>query len=111
MNHLYLSQNNTDKHIKEEYQSVLGKTWVYEEEDQRLTLALMQQYDLLEIVARILVKRGHNLESAKHFLNPTLKHLLPNPSQFKDMEKGVLAVVDALLENKKIAIFISNNMC
>jgi len=73
--------------------------------DERLIFTLSQRYDLPEVIARILAGRGIALEEAEHFLNPSLKHSLPDPSAFLDMEKAAARIVAAVEKGERIAIF------
>lgn len=75
------------------------------EADERLVAAFMQQHGLPEVVARVLAARGVSLEEAEHFLNPTLKNLLPDPSHFLDMDVAAERIAKAVMNGERIAIF------
>lgn len=79
--------------------------WRLDEEGERRALSIARQHDLPDAVARILAGRGVTEEDADHYLNPTLKTLLPDPSQLKDMDKGVGRITQAITKGEKIAVF------
>ncbi len=84
--------------------SINGCRWIYKESDSRLSLAIQQRYRLPEIVARILVSRSISLENIEAFLNPTLKHHLPNPFTLKDMEKAAHRMARAVLNGEPVGL-------
>ncbi|MEE8293506.1 MAG: single-stranded-DNA-specific exonuclease RecJ, partial [Kiloniellales bacterium] len=49
--------------------------------------------------------RGVALEEAESHLNPTLRRLMPNPSQLKDMDRAVARLVAAIEGQETIAVF------
>ncbi len=65
----------------------------------------MQQHDLPEVLARILSARGVALSEVAAFLNPSLKHSLPDPGHLLDMDKAARRVAKAITGNETIAIF------
>jgi len=85
--------------------SVTGRAWQQRPAEYRLIQAIAQQHNLPEIVARVVVGRGIDLEQAQEFLNPTLRSALPDPSHFKDMDKACARVVEAIQKGQKVAVF------
>ena len=47
-----------------------------------------QQYDMPDTLSLLLAQRGITPEISDFFLNPKLRDLLPNPSDFQDMDKA-----------------------
>ncbi len=85
--------------------SVLGKDWkpkVYS--DERVNY-LRDNFNLSEIVSKLIAIRNIKLEEVNIFLNPKIKNLLPNPFILKDMEKSVDRTIIAIENNEKIGIF------
>lgn len=80
-------------------------TWQLNNADERMVLAIAQKFQMPEIVARAMVSRGFDAETASDFLSPTLKSLLPDPFHFLDMEKAASRIADAVIGGEKIAIF------
>lgn len=59
-----------------------------------------------EMVAKVMVNRGIiDPDEADHFLDAKLKNLMPDPSEFIDMDSGVERITTAILENQKISVF------
>lgn len=85
--------------------SVSNKRWVERPHDERLAIALAQRLGVSALTARVMAARGVTLETADHFLSPTLRDLLPDPSHFKDMETVVARTVEAIEHKQSIAIF------
>jgi len=86
-------------------QSLGGKQWRLAAADDREALMLAQRLDLPEAVARILAARGVSAEETEDFLEPTLKGLLPDPSDLKDMDAAVERLKRAVETGEKIAVF------
>ena len=85
--------------------SATGRAWQVREVDERLVAAIAREHDLPEIVARVLVARGIDIDSVEDFLSPTLRNALPDPSHLLDMDKGAKRIADAVIACEKIAIF------
>ncbi|WP_319410245.1 single-stranded-DNA-specific exonuclease RecJ [uncultured Cohaesibacter sp.] len=67
--------------------------------------AIAQGQDIPDIVARVMVARGLNMESAEHYLDPSIKRLMPDPSCMTDMDKAAERIALAVSKREKIAIF------
>lgn len=85
--------------------SVSGKRWEPRLSDERAALALAQQLDISEILARILAARGIVAEDAERFLNPVLRESLPDPSLLRDMDKAAARLAKAIQAGENIAVF------
>ena len=85
--------------------SLTGKRWRLRSENERLGLAIAQRLDVPEIVGRVMAGRGVTLEEAEQYLTPQLRHLLPNPSTFKDMDVAAARLAAAIQAGEKIAVF------
>lgn len=85
--------------------SLTGKRWQEKACDTRLAFALSQRLDEPEIVGRLLASRNITLEEAPHFLNPSLKNLLVDPSHLLDLTNALQRIVQAIKEKEKICIF------
>ncbi len=86
-------------------QSFSGKRWRARLADERAGLALAQRLEVPEIVGRILAARGVALEDAQAWLDPTLRHYLPDPSRLMDMDVAADRLARAVIEGEKIAVF------
>lgn len=85
--------------------SALGREWIQRHFDERDALAIGQRNNLDSIVAQLISARGIKCEDADTFLSPTLKDLLPNPSDFKDMDVCVDRIINAIQGKEKITIY------
>lgn len=85
--------------------SVSGKKWLLREKDSLKGIALSQTLGEPEIIGRLLSGRTIDTAEAAHFLTPTLKHFMPDPSHLKDLDKSVERIVTALDKSEKIGIF------
>ncbi len=88
-----------------EKRSITNALWRLQEADQREILTLTQKFELPEILARALVTRGVNVESAGNFLYPLIRSLLPDPFHLLDMDKSVCRIIRAINNGENIAIF------
>lgn len=85
--------------------SLLKQRWQWRCEDITEVMDLCRYCDVEEPLARILVGRGVTAEEAHPFLQPTLRHFLPDPFILKDMDKAVARIVRAIEAGEKIVIF------
>ncbi len=84
--------------------SLTGRAWIARLEEPRLALAIAQQADLPELLARVLAARGVGPEEAMDWLDPTLRRLMPHPSRFADMEKGAERLAAAVMAGEAVGI-------
>jgi single-stranded-DNA-specific exonuclease len=85
--------------------SICGRLWRDRLEDWSLAAALAQTHGLPEIVARVLAARGVTGEVVQTFLKPTLRALLPDPSQLKDMDLAASRLARAIEVGESVAVF------
>jgi single-stranded-DNA-specific exonuclease len=85
--------------------SITGKFWRQRPSDERMALAISQRLQVPEPVGRLLAARGQTLETAESFLSPRLRDLLPDPSNFRDMDAAAARIGQAIERGEKIAIF------
>ena len=88
-------------------QSALGQAWFdsLDRDDANKALTISQKFGLNALLARILAARSVEEEDAVDYLTPTLKKLMPNPTQFVDMEKAAARLVKAIENKEQVAIF------
>ena len=84
--------------------SASGRRWKPRLTDTRLAEAIAQRHELPDILGRVLAARGVGLDEAEAFLNPTLRALMPQPSAFRDMEKGAARFAEAMMRAEKIGV-------
>ncbi len=88
-------------------QSVLGRAWVdrLDIAGTRLATAISQRTGISDIVARILAGRGVELDAAEAYLEPTIRHLMPDPSTLTQMDDLANRLAQAVADNESIALF------
>ena len=88
-------------------QSVTGKLW-RDRLDARgaaRALAIVQRYQLPEMLARVLAGRDVGIEEVEDFLDPTIRKLMPDPYTVTQMEAAAKRIADAATRNERVAIF------
>ena len=85
--------------------SLTGRRWLMREAEDRIGLGIAQRLDVPEIVGRLLAARGVDLDAAGHFLEPTLRALLPDPSVLADMDAAADRLARAVRHAETVGIF------
>src|SRR3954469_3667547 len=87
--------------------SATGRIWRdrLDERGSALALALAQQHELPELLARILAGRGVQTDNVKSFLDPTVRALMPDPSVLAGMPAAATRLADAVERGETVAIF------
>ena len=85
--------------------SLTGRRWVLRGGDDRIGLGIAQRLNLPEIVGRLLAARGVGLDDAGHFLEPTLRALLPDPSVLAGMDAAAARLAHAARRGETVAVF------
>jgi single-stranded-DNA-specific exonuclease len=68
-------------------------------------LGIAQRVGVPEIVGRLLAARGIEIEAACHFLEPTIRALLPDPSVLRDMDPAAERLADAIMRGETVGVF------
>src|ERR1700743_3684568 len=77
--------------------SLTGKLW-RDRLDARgaaRALAIVQRYQLPEMLARVLAGRDVDLDAVTDFLDPTIRKLMPDPYTVTQMEVAAKRIADA----------------
>lgn len=82
-----------------------GRRWVWRTGEDRIAIGIAQRLEVPEIVGRLLAARGIGVEAATHFLEPTLRALLPDPSILMDMDTAAERLAQAVRNNETAAVF------
>lgn len=87
--------------------SARGFTWVDRLSEGRTPIAsaIAQRLGVPEILGRILAARGVDLRNVEHWLDPTLRDLMPDPSTLQDMERGAERLAKAITSGESVAVF------
>ena len=86
-------------------ESLCGKRWLWRSVDPRLAQAISQRQGLSELAGRLLAPRAGSLEGGADYLEPKLRHLMPNPSMFLGMDQAAARSAEAVVAGEKIALF------
>src|SRR5690348_1188750 len=68
-------------------------------------LAMVQRYQLPEMLARILSGRNVEIDAVQDFLDPTIRKLMPDPFTVTQMEAAAKRIAEAAMRGEKVAIF------
>ncbi|WP_315755562.1 MULTISPECIES: single-stranded-DNA-specific exonuclease RecJ [unclassified Bradyrhizobium] len=68
-------------------------------------LAMVQRYQLPEMLARVLAGREVELDQVNDFLDPTIRKLMPDPFTVTQMEAAAQRIADAAVKGETVAIF------
>ena len=71
----------------------------------RFSQLFTQNTDMPPFIATMLATRGISPDTIETFLEPRLRDLLPNPSDFKDMDKACAILAETIIAKKPIGIF------
>ena len=85
--------------------SLTGRRWTWRGASDRDGLYIAQREGVSEVVGRLLAARGIPAEGAHHFLEPTLRALLPNPSVLADMDQAADRLSHAVQAGETVAVF------
>ncbi len=86
--------------------SLNGRRWIGPSaEEDRQSEAMAQETGLPAPLCRMLVRRGVAAPDAGAYLAPTLRELMPDPHQMRDMKKAAARFRQAAQIGEKIAIF------
>jgi single-stranded-DNA-specific exonuclease len=68
-------------------------------------LAMVQRYQLPEMLARVIAGRDVDIDGVTDFLDPTIRKMMPDPSTVTQMEAAAKRIADAAVRAEKVAIF------
>jgi single-stranded-DNA-specific exonuclease len=85
--------------------SLSGRRWVWRIGEDRVGLGIAQRMGVPEIVGRMLAARGIDIDGAGHFLDPTLRALLPDPSLLVDMDIAADRLACAVWHGETVGVF------
>ncbi|KJZ20933.1 single-stranded-DNA-specific exonuclease RecJ [Loktanella sp. S4079] len=87
-------------------ESATGRRWIGPSiEEDRQSEAMVQATGLPAPLCRTLVRRGVQSQETEAFLAPTLRDLLPDPHEMRDMEQAAARFLQAVRNRERIAIF------
>ena len=83
--------------------SFAGRAWRMRPYDEDIAREL-ELTGLSASLAQTLASRGATKDTAQDFLEPRLKHLLPDPYRFAHMERAALRFADGITQGETVAI-------
>src|SRR5579863_6780756 len=88
-------------------QSATGRAWRdrLDERGAARALAIAQRHDLPELLARILAGRNVEADAVEGYLDPSIKHAMPDPHVLTAMKEAAERLADAVTRGESIAIF------
>jgi single-stranded-DNA-specific exonuclease len=87
--------------------SATGRAWRdrLDERGSARALAIAQRHELPELLARILAGRNIEADAVEAFLDPTIKHSMPDPHVLTAMKEAATRIADGIERQECIAIF------
>ncbi len=85
--------------------SLTGRRWNFRDGEDRVGLGIAQRLGVPEMLGRLMAGRGIDLDTAAHFLEPTLRALLPDPSVLQDMDVAAERLARAVRAAETVAVF------
>lgn len=82
-----------------------GRFWTLQKSDETRVQSLARALGGSDLLARLLAPRDVDPADIDQFLEPTLKALFPNPSDFQDMDLAAGLILDALIDDTKVTVF------
>src|SRR2546421_5943241 len=85
--------------------SVTGKLWRdrLDARGQARALAIVQRYQLPEMLARGIAGRDVEIDAVADFPDPTIRKLMPDPHTVTAMEAAATPIADAARRGEKVA--------
>ena len=87
--------------------SATGRAWRdrLDERGAVRALDIAQRHELPELLARILAGRNIEADAVAAFLDPTIKHAMPDPHVLTAMKEAAERIADAVTRGESVAIF------
>jgi single-stranded-DNA-specific exonuclease len=87
--------------------SIVGRPWRarLDARGDAQALAIAQAHGFDDLLTRLLAGRGVTSDTALHYLDPTLRELMPDPSSLIDMDAAVERLADAVQSGEQVALF------
>jgi single-stranded-DNA-specific exonuclease len=87
--------------------SATGRAWRdrLDERGAVRALDIAQRHELPELLARILAGRNIETDAVAAFLDPTIKHAMPDPHVLTAMKEAAERIADAVTRGESVAIF------
>lgn len=105
-----LQTSPSSKGVLDVLESVSRRRWIPSFTDNsgqadRCAAMLAQQKNISAIVAHMVLQRQISPEQFDHFLSPTLKALMPDPSILFEIDQAVVRLMQAVEEKEKVTVY------
>jgi single-stranded-DNA-specific exonuclease len=84
-------------------QSITGQTWCWRAD--RAGLSAEGGHQLDDLVTQLLIARGCPREEIEPHRNPTIRHFMPDPSVFRDMNTAARRIADAVQQGERLTVY------
>ncbi len=88
----------------EKKKSIKGNYWAYQKPPIKAVEKIKLSFNLSKTIASIVANRNIEDKNLDYFLNPTLKHNLPDPSSLENMSNSIKILLEKIFRNKTIGI-------
>ena len=85
--------------------SLSGRRWLWRQGEDRVAQDISQRLQLPDMLGHLLAARGADRDTAAHFLEPTLRALLPDPSTLRDMDAAADRLARAVRAGETVGVF------
>ncbi len=85
--------------------SVQNQKWSSKNITQEEINYIINEFQVSEVLAQIIIQKNIPFESLADFLNPKLKNLISDPNELHDMPKAVMRIITAIKQKQRITIW------
>jgi len=82
--------------------SITGQKWCWRGDRAG---ASDDSYQLDDLIAQLLIARGCPREEVESHRNPTIRHFMPDPSVFQDMDNAARRIADAVQSGEQVTVY------
>ena len=99
--------NDSERFFLGVERSASGRVWRdrLDARGQARALAIAQRAGVPELLARVLAGRGVEADEVQAYLDPAIRHLLPDPHTLTGMDVASARLAHAVEQNERVAIF------
>ena len=85
--------------------SVSDRNWILSKFDENKVKKTNQELGISEVLSRLLSIRNVDPDQCNDFLNPKIKHSMPNPFLLKSMDTAVNTIIQHIIKGNHICIY------
>ena len=83
--------------------------WYEKPVDEKNQKIIKEEFNLDEVISRLLTLRNITKDSFNNFFNPKIKNIMPDPFVLDQMELATKKIVDSIFKKKKL-VFLGTMM-